>query len=242
MRRFLLLLLILVTFTGAFAQDTIQLMSGKTKVVKVIEEDYNHIHYRKIKKDGTFGRKRKKDTENVFAVVYKDSSTSQIYRKDSLYDNFWSVNEMKMYLEGRRQGRKHFRPYKTFILGVAVGTGVAMYSIFPPVIKRKEKTTQVIDTVTNAAVTINYTQPVALSVPIPYWEIFPLGAFVYGAGRVTNDKAFKADDQEKFQNSMFVMGYKESVINRQVYAAAGSSVGSFLVTSLGYFFLDPVED
>ena len=44
---------------------------------------------------------------------------------------------------------------------------------------------------------------------------------------------------ELFKNNMFLMGYKETVINRQVYAAAGSSFGSYLLTSLAYLIFDP---
>ena len=44
---------------------------------------------------------------------------------------------------------------------------------------------------------------------------------------------------ELFKNEMFLMGYRETVVNRQVYAAAGSSFGSYLLTSLGYLVFDP---
>ncbi len=239
MRKLLLICIVLLLGNGAIAQDTLQLLNGKTKLIKVLKQDYDWVSYRSIKKNGKEGRKHKKNLEHVFAIAYKDSAVSQVYKKDSLYDNYWSVNDMKFYLEGRRQARKHFRPYKTFLMGVAVGTGVAMYSIFPPIINRKDTYTQVHDSITNTWVTVAYKRPVALSIPFPYWEVIPLSAYVYGASVITNDKKFKADDMALFKNKMFVMGYKETVINRQVYAAAGSSFGSYLITSLGYLILDP---
>lgn len=239
MRNLLLICIVLLLGNVAIAQDTIQLLNGKTKLVKVLDQGYDEISYRSIKKNGEEGRKHKKSLERVFAIAYKDSAISQIYQKDTLYDNFWSVNEMKFYLEGRRQARKHFRPYKTFMMGIAIGTGVAMYSIFPPVINRKDTYTQVHDSVTNTWVTVSYKRPVALAIPIPYWEVIPLSAYVYGASVITRDKKFKADEMDLFKNKMFVMGYKETVINRQIYAAAGSSFGSYLMTSLGYLIFDP---
>lgn len=241
MRNLVLVFIALLIGNVAKSQDTLQLLNGKTKIVHIIEQGYDWVSYNSLKKDGTAGRKHKKKIEKVFAIAYKDSAIAQIYRKDSISDNYWSVEEMKFYLKGRRQARKHFRPYKTFLLGIAVGTGVSMYSIFPPVINRKESLTNVYDSITNTWVTVNYQKPIALAIPFPYWEIIPLSAFVYGASVVTNDKKFKADDMTLFTNNMFVMGYRETVINRQVYAAAGASFGSYILTSVGYFFLDPED-
>jgi hypothetical protein len=241
MRNLLLICIVFLLGNAVNAQDTIQLLNGKTKLVKVLEQDYDWVRYRSLKKNGEEGRKRKKNLEHVFAIAYKDSSVSQIYKKDSLYDNYWSVNDMKFYLEGRRQARKNFRPYKTFMMGVAIGTGVAMYSIFPPIIDRTDTYLNVYDSVTNTSVAIVYERPTALTIPIPYWEVIPLSAYVYGAGVITNDKRFKADKMELFKNNMFLMGYKETVINRQVYAAAGSSFGSYILTSIGYLIFDPKD-
>lgn len=239
MRKLILICFILLLGNSAISQDTLQLLNGKTKLVNILQENYDWVTYRSVKKDGSEGRKRKKELEHVFAIVYKDSAVSQVYKKDSMYDNYWSVNEMKFYLEGRRQARKHFRPYKTFIMGIAVGTGIAMYSIFPPIINKKEILSTAYDSITNTPVRVNYQRPLSLAIPIPYWEIIPLSAFVYGAGAITNVKRFKADNMELLENEMFKMGYKETVLNRQVYAAAGASFGSYLLTSLGYFVFDP---
>ncbi len=235
------ILIFIVLFIGniTIAQDTIQLLNGKTKLVKVIKEDYDWVSYRSINKNGKEGRKRKKNIEHIFAIAYQDSTLSQIYKKDTIYDNYWSINDMKLYLEGRRQARKHFKPYKSFIIGMAVGTGVAMYSIFPPIISRKDTYTQVHDSITNKWVTVSYKKPFALSVPFPFWEVIPISAYVYGASAITNDKKFVSVKMELFKNNMFLMGYKETVINRQVYAAAGSSFGSYLLTSLAYLIFDP---
>jgi hypothetical protein len=241
MRNLLLICIVIFLGNGAIAQDTLQLLNGKTKLVKIIQQDYDWVSYRSIKNNGEEGRKHKKNLEHVFAIAYKDSSVAQIYKKDSLYDNYWSVNEMKFYLEGRRQARKHFRPYKTFIMGVAVGTGVAMYSIFPPIIKRNDTYTQIYDSITNTWITVAYKRPVALSVPLPYWEILPLSAFVYGASVITNNKKFEADKMELFKNKMFLMGYKETAVNRQVYAAAGASFGSHIITIASYLIFDPAK-
>lgn len=242
MKNIFVFILVLLIGNEVLAQDTLQLLNGRTKLVQVIKEDYDYVQYRKYKSDSTYGRKRKKDLENVFAIAYQDKKVSQIYREDSLVGNYWSIAEMQDYLKGRRQARKHFKPYKTFMIGLAVGTGVSMYSIFPPVYDHKDVYTQVYDTITNTWTNVYYKKPQALAVPIPYWEVIPLSAYVYFAGRITNDKKFKADDMELFKNKMFLMGYKETVIDRQVYAAAGSSFGSFIVTTLGYVLLDPAQD
>lgn len=242
MKRMLPILCFLLSSVAVFGQDTLQLLNGKTKIVEVVSEDYDEVRYRKIKKNGELGRIHSKNTDYIFAVIYKDSTTSQVYQLDSLVDNYWTVAQMKYYLEGRRQARKHFRPYKTFMLGLAVGSGVALYGNFPPVISEKDQSVQVYDSITGGYVTVNSVQPTALALSLPYWEIIPLSAFVYGASRITIDKNFKADDHDLFQNKMFIMGYKETVINRQTYAAAGSSLGSLIIVKLSYLFFDPILD
>lgn len=202
--------------------------------------DFDFLYYHKVKPDGTLGKKKKKNLDHIFSVDYKKGETRYIYQEDTLFDNFFSIKEMEYYLEGRRQARKHYKPYKTIVYGTALGTGVALYSLFPIKYGEKTRTETFLDTVTNSAVNVTLKSKEAITVPIPYWELLPLGIFTYYQGNAKNTKSFKADDMEKFKSEAFMVGYKETVINRKVLAAVSSSIGSYLITMLGYITFDPI--
>lgn len=225
-----------------FAQDTLHLMSGKIKYIQADSMDYDYLYYHKIKKNGEVGRKKRKNLDFIFSINYKNEDRKYIYQKDTMLDNFFSVGQMEYYLEGKRQAAKNFKPYITFAKGVVVGTGVAMYSLFPIVYDETDRFVEVLDTVTNSVVTVRYVDPKALSIPIPYWEIIPLGAFIYFEGNAKNTKRFKADDDTLFKNEAFMTGYKEKVVDKKVIAAFGSSVGSYLATIFSYLLFDPVSE
>ena len=63
---------------------------------------------------------------------------------------------MKSYLEGRRQARKHYKPYKNLLIGAGIGTGVAMYSLFPIKYGEKERELYLRDTITNSVVSVRF--------------------------------------------------------------------------------------
>lgn len=236
-----LLILLVLCSSVVFAQDTLKLLNGKQKLAFVDTMDYDFLYYRKVKKDGSEGKKKKKNLDHLFSINKSDTCL-YIYSKDSLFDNYWSTNEMKFYLEGRRQARKHYKPYKTLLIGAGVGTGVAMYSLFPIKYGEKERLLYLRDTITNSVITVKYFDSQALTIPIPYWEIIPIGAYIYYSGSASNSKKFKADDMEMFKDELFMIGYKETVIDRKVYAAVGASIGSFLTTLVGYMIFDPIQN
>ena len=56
-----------------------------------------------------------------------------------------------------------------------------------------------------------------------------------------NTQEYKADSMDMFKKEAFTVGYKQTVSDRKLLAAFGSSVGSFVMTVVGYFVFDPVE-
>ena len=125
-----LLLFLILASTFSFSQDTLNFLNGKQILAAFEKTDSDFVYYKSIKKDGTYSKQKKKDVDYIFSLNKSDTCI-YFYQKDSLLDNFWSIVEMKNYLEGRRQARKHFKPYKTLLIGAGVGTGIAMYSLFP---------------------------------------------------------------------------------------------------------------
>lgn len=207
------------------------LLNGKVKLSEVQSMDSDFVYYKEIKKDGSLSKIKKKNLDYIF-TVNKPDSCIYIYKKDSLLDNYWSNEEMKDYLEGRRQARKHFKPYKTLLIGAGVGTGIAFYSLFP--IKYNEKSYMIDDSL--------HKEYNTLTIPIPLWEVIPLSIYSYYSSNVKDVNRFKADDMEMFSKEMFVLGYKETVINRKTYSAFGSSLGSCLTVILGNIIFNPIEE
>lgn len=242
MKRIIFAFLIVFTFQTN-AQDTLKLLSGKSKLIQLHSHDYDFIYYKKVKENGEVGRKRKKNLDHIFTVNYKDSARQYFYQQDTMFDNFMSINEMEYYLEGRRQGRKHYKAYKTMLIGAALGAGVGMYSLFPLKYNKKEKSVNLRDSVTNSTSTIRYFNQDAISIPIPYWEIFPIGCYLYyvSTNTAVSTQKYKADSVDMFKEEAFTVGYKQTVSDRKLLAAFGSSVGSFVMTVVSYFVFDPVE-
>ena len=234
--RFLLFLILISNLT--FSQDTLTLLNGKFKLSEVQSMDLDFVHYKEVKKDGSLSKIKKKNVDRIFSVNKKDTCV-YLYQKDSLLDNYWSIDEMKDYLEGRRQARKHFKPYKTLLIGTAVGTGIAFYSLYPIKYAEKEDSTKVL-TASNEDSTIFYPVYKTLKIPIPNWEIIALGIYVYHSSKAKNIENFIADNEEMFSKEMFVVGYQETVINRKIYSAVGASLGSFLTTVLGNIIFNPI--
>ena len=222
--------------------DTLFLLNGGVKVAKIDTFDYDFVYYRNINKGGKVGKKRRKNLDHVFALKKERQPITYIYRQDSVIDNYFSIEQMEYYLKGRQQAKKYFRPYKTLLYGTALGTGVALYSLFPIKYGVKERYTEVLDTVTNRVYPVRVMNAQTLSPPIPFWEIIPIGAFAYYQGAAKKTKDFKSDDPELFKNEAFMIGYKESVIDRKVFASIGSSLGAYITTMLGYLVFDPVAD
>lgn len=242
MKRIIFAFLIVFTFQTN-AQDTLKLLSGKSKLIQLHSHDYDFIYYKKVKENGEVGRKRKKNLDHIFTVNYKDSARQYFYQQDTMFDNFMSINEMEYYLEGRRQGRKHYKAYKTMLIGAALGAGVGMYSLFPLKYNKKEKSVNLRDSVTNSTSTVRYFNQDAISIPIPYWEIFPIGCYLYyvSTNTAVSTQKYKADSVDMFKEEAFTVGYKQTVSDRKLLAAFGSSVGSFVMTVVSYFVFDPVE-
>jgi len=119
---------------------------------------------------------------------------------------------------------------------------VAMYSLFPIKYGKKENILLVKDTITNSYVTVRFEDYQSLTIPMPYWEIIPLGLYAYYSGKASDSKKFKADNMEMFSEEMFTLGYQETVIDRKVFSAVGASFTSFFTTLFGYMIFDPYEN
>ena len=213
-KKSLIFAIILFFSFGSKAQDTLYLMNGKTKLAWVDSLTSEYVYFREFKDGSAKKRTKRRDKENYFAIHYKNGTNEQIYKNDPYLGDTLTVEQMEMYLLGRNQARKYNRPHKTFLVGVAVGAGLGIYVEAQPKI-------------------ITQTDTIILVPPYPYWELIPLGAFVYGASLYFTPDKWKADDQTWFADPYFLMGYAHTASNRQTKAAFFGAVGSYLVVVLG---------
>ena len=86
--------------------------------------------YHKIKDGDTTNVSKEKsyDKEEVFRISYlfpngKDSvqKISQVYQVDSLMGDYFTIQEMEMFLYGKSQSRKNYRSFKYALGGFGVG-------------------------------------------------------------------------------------------------------------------------
>ncbi|MFT6746859.1 MAG: hypothetical protein ACJAZ2_001204 [Glaciecola sp.] len=201
-QKIVLTVLILLIGTTAKAQDTLQLLNGKTKVVKVSHETSSYVIYQKIKKGDTsnLSKPREMDKQDIFRVSYfydeKQDSTqkiTQVYQVDSLMGDYFTVKEMEMFLEGKAQARKNYKAFKYALVGFGVGAASGYLGSF--------------------------------------WGWVPVTGYTSVAGVWIIKPFLKADNPELFNDLHFNAGYREHAkIKQAKYALIGSAVG--LVSSL----------
>ena len=72
--------------------------------------------------------------------------------------------------------------------------------------------------------------------------ILPIGCYLYYVSTNKNAQEYNADSTDMFKEEAFTVGYKQTVSDRRLLAAFGSSVGSFVMTVVGYIIFDPIEN
>lgn len=131
-RVILFLILVFIVQIGN-SQDTLRLLNGKTKIVFYDKYDSDQVYYFKAKQKGDSlipTKSKKVFLENVFQVALKNGETVQIYKQDTLLDQFLSIEEMKLYLAGIRLANKKYSTKKTAGIGVVVGLASGGLGLF----------------------------------------------------------------------------------------------------------------
>ena len=194
--------LVLIAGVNTQAQDTLHLLSGRKKIVKVKYETPSYVVYQKFKKRNPtkLGRKKQTDKQDVFKVCYLFNSeldsvakVTQVYHVDSAMGDYFTVSEMEMFLLGKVQARKHYKAFKYALIGFDIGAGSVFLGSF--------------------------------------WGWIPVFGYSSLAGIWMVESSLKADNQLLFNNLHFNAGYREAAKKKQAkYAIIGSTIG--LVGSL----------
>jgi hypothetical protein len=109
------------------AQDTIVLMNGKTIIAKNIEVGGYSVSYFGLKA----GSKQKRvDSENVFSIIHADGREQIIYERDSLEENEFNTDQMRMFIKGEQDALKYYRNNLNKITAFLCGAGASYFTFY----------------------------------------------------------------------------------------------------------------
>ncbi|HRH10733.1 MAG TPA: hypothetical protein PLU73_04430 [Bacteroidia bacterium] len=99
------------------AQDTIFLMNGHVVAEKVIDTLLGAVTILNPKKPE---RKINYELSQLYMVKFSDGNKRYYYTQDTFLLNYFTRDEMWMYMKGERDARKGFRP-----IGSIIGSGIS---------------------------------------------------------------------------------------------------------------------
>jgi hypothetical protein len=105
------------SFSQKATQDTIYLMNGQVVGEKVMDTILGAITIINPKKTN---KKIHYEWDQIFMVRYANGDKRYYYRQDSLLSNWFSRDEMWMYMKGENDARKGFKAK-----GAMIGAGIA---------------------------------------------------------------------------------------------------------------------
>lgn len=101
------------------AQDQVTLISGATVDGKVTTVSDSIVSYTVQKKSKV--KERSMDAYRVFSIRYADGSNVIVYEQDTATGNYFSQDEMQLFVFGEQDARKNYRGGKMFALGALYG-------------------------------------------------------------------------------------------------------------------------
>lgn len=105
------------------AQDTIVLLSGKTIIAKNIAVGMYSVTYYSLKENSW---QKRIGPESVFSIKHADGTERIVYERDSLEEEDYTVEQMRMYVRGEQDAMKYYKNNVNKIAAFACG-GVASF-------------------------------------------------------------------------------------------------------------------
>ena len=124
------LLFFLLFATAILAQDQVTLISGVVVDGKVTNLTDSVVSYDQEKKGRT--KSRTLDAYRVFSVNYADGREVIVYEQDTALGNYFSKDEMRLFIQGEQDAAANYKGRKAFLVGAALGVagGVAIPESF----------------------------------------------------------------------------------------------------------------
>jgi hypothetical protein len=111
------------------AQDKILMTSGKVLRGKILTEQEDYFTFNYFKKKGKI-KELELSKYRIFSITTTDGKETIHYKPDSLMGNFYSINEMKMYIFGQRDAFKSYQPLPMFLLSFTAGVGAVLFDTY----------------------------------------------------------------------------------------------------------------
>lgn len=125
-----IILVFALLFTVAtIAQDKIQLMNGKVLRGKLKTESdgmYGFEYY----KNGGSAKSIELSKYRMFSITNTTGEETVLYKQDTLMGNFFSENEMRMYIYGQRDAFKNSKGTPYFVTTFALGFASVMLDTY----------------------------------------------------------------------------------------------------------------
>lgn len=105
-------------------QDSLFLMNGDiltTQILDTLPETVYCLHPKPTKKDPE--RKLLLDRERIFSIRYANGKERVFYTHDTMAGNFFTVPEMRNFVNGEQDADKYHRSRLEFWLGFGIGLG-----------------------------------------------------------------------------------------------------------------------
>lgn len=109
-------------FQSSYSQDKIQLIGGKVLIGKVLSVSTDTVKYKPEKKS----KEIILESERVFSILYDNKKEEVIYKQDSLIGNFYSEEDMRMFVYGKQDAWSGYKPKLIPLVGFIV-SGVGSY-------------------------------------------------------------------------------------------------------------------
>lgn len=103
--------------------DRILLMTGKIIDGRVTGQDTQYIYYDYERSSGKVVT-RKLDLERVFSITDSISNERLIYSMDTVIGNYFTVDEMRLYIKGEQDAMQYYDAYWAIWVGVPLTAGV----------------------------------------------------------------------------------------------------------------------
>jgi len=108
-----------------FAQSnqSILLMTGNVLEGNVTSQDTLYLYYDLVKKSGKT-KAKKLDLERVFSINGPNGEEKVIYYMDTVVGNYFTIDEMRFYIQGEQDASKYYRANWTIAAGLPITAGL----------------------------------------------------------------------------------------------------------------------
>ncbi|MFN8777319.1 MAG: hypothetical protein ACK5XV_11190 [Flavobacteriales bacterium] len=126
MKILLLLPAFLIWALSIHCQDKILLMNGSEMDCRIVGDSGTVVVFELKKKSGKT-KTREVHKSDVFSITRSSAPERVLYIQDSLFGDIYTIDQMRMYLAGQRDGRALYRAMPTAVVGFLI-CGAAAYA------------------------------------------------------------------------------------------------------------------